>query len=80
MVFKLHHGLLGGVFWAGFIIALVFAARGQWLLASLAGLVPISAAVTINDFHLRIGGTRFTDPGRWAIVVWQRLFPCAWSV
>lgn len=71
LAFKLHHWLVGGAFWAGLMITLLSAARGQIFLAMFAGLIPISVAIMVNALHVRIGGARLPWRFRWvSLALW----------
>jgi ceramide glucosyltransferase len=69
--FKLHHWLIGAAFWTGLILALAALATGNLLSALLAGLVPLSVALMMNDLHHRIGGARLPARYSWvALGLW----------
>lgn len=69
--FKLHHWLIGTAFWTGLILALPAAADGRIFAAVLAGLIPGSIALMMNELHHRIGGARLPLKYSWvALALW----------
>lgn len=69
--FKLQYGLIGAAFWSGLIIALLAAATGHPLLASLAALVPLTVAAMVNDLHYRIAGAQLPLKYLWvSLALW----------
>jgi ceramide glucosyltransferase len=69
--FKLHHWLIGAAFWTGLILALSALATGNLLSALLAGLVPLSVGIMMNDLHRRLGGARLPVRYGWVgLALW----------
>jgi hypothetical protein len=64
--FKRHHWLIGAAFWTGLILALLAAADGQIFAALLAGLIPASIALMMNELHHCVGGARLPLRYSWA--------------
>jgi len=69
--FKLQYGLTGAAFWGGLIMALLAAATGYPLLASLAALTPLSVAAMVNHLHYRLAGAHLPFKYLWvSMALW----------
>jgi ceramide glucosyltransferase len=69
--FKLQYGLTGAAFWGGLIMALLAAATGYPLLATLAALTPLSVAAMVNDLHYRLAGAQLPFKYLWvSMALW----------
>ncbi len=68
---KLPHFMTGIAFWTGTVISVTAGLSGDALLVFLAGLLPLSAAATINDLHYRMSGAPMPWKYCWgALVLW----------
>ena len=54
--FKFQSWIRGTIFWLGLVTAAGALATGNWLVAALAGLVPVGIAASTNSLHERFGG------------------------
>lgn len=54
--FKFQSWLRGTVYWLGLLTALVALGTGNWVVAALAGLIPVGISASINSLHERFGG------------------------
>ncbi len=68
---KLPHLLTGIAFWTGLIVSIGAASRGHAYLSGLGLLLPLSAALTINDLHYRMSGSHMPLKYWWgAWILW----------
>lgn len=68
---KLPHFMTGIAFWTGLVVSIGAGSRGHASLAGLGLLLPLSAALTINDLHYRMSGSHMPVKYWWgAWILW----------